>query len=172
MDKASLLQQGGIGIAQVGSLRRSRQHQQLRDDAAHPGSNRGVVASLAGSSSPGILRSTREGNPPGRLQGGRVGAERQHLLTLGQVEEALRCNDRGVGLNDRGLEGSLLREEVVPHGDKAEQLLAPLVRRPLRPHEEGEGLGGRGGQRHPQLVDALAGQILPGQDALVRRQPA
>ena len=36
----------------------------------------------------------------------------------------------------------------------------------------GEGLGGRSGQRHPQLANALAEQVLPGQDALVRRQPA
>ena len=137
VDEAGLLQHRRVSRLKVGSLRSGRQHQELGDDAADPDSGIGVVASLAGSFRAGGPRSIRGGNPPGGIRGGRRAAEALVLLILRQREEALGRRDRGMSVNDRGLECPLLREEVILHGDEAVQLPAALLRRPLSPQEEG-----------------------------------
>ena len=168
--QAGLLQHSGIGSAKVRSLRSSKQHEQLRDDAAHPGSGIGVVSSPAGSFRAGRTHGFRRGDTPRSILGSRVAAEALVLLRLRQVEEALRRRNRGMSVNDRGLERPLIRKQAIPHDDEALQLPAALVRRPLSPQDEGKGGGRRRGQRHPQLADAPGEHVLPVQDDVILRQ--
>ena len=138
MDEAGLIEEGGTGLAQVGGFGRGRQHQQLRDDAAHPLRGCRVVAGLAGRNRTGFFRSSRGGHLPRRVQGGRVGPEAEDFFVLGHVGGALRGRNSGMGVKDCGLQGSLLRKGVISHVDEAAQLLAPLVGQLLSPQDEGK----------------------------------
>ena len=139
MHQTRLLQHSGISSAQVGGLRGSEQHEELRDDAANPGSSIGVTTVAAGSIRAGRVGGIRRGDATGGILGSRILAEEPVLGLPGHLEEALNDLDRGIGTSNRELEGLLLRHQPITQGNEALQLPAALLRCLLRPQDEGEG---------------------------------
>ena len=75
MRQARLLQHGGIGNAHVGNVHGSGQHEELRGDAAHPGSSLGVTPMAAGRSRTDQVGGIRRGDAAGGILGRRILAE-------------------------------------------------------------------------------------------------
>ena len=114
MLQTRLPQHGGIGSVHVGGLRGGGQLEELRDDAAHPGSSLGVTTAAAGSNRAGRVGGIRRGDAAGGILGSRTLAEELVLGLPGHLEEALGDLDRGIGISDRELEG-ILHHQPIPH---------------------------------------------------------